>query len=314
MTDAARIVIIGDIQDPHVSAVVNSMPHEGVVVIDSVHAAELIRVLDGDATVLTDLQGNTCCVKGETAMRGWLRRLAPAGSDHGIALGSRHSAMLAARLTLLAGLIRDPAITWVTPVDALFAAENKIVQYRAAAAAGIRVPRFLVNDDPLALARELGEPFVLKPLGPGDFVDDHGQNRVVFVKPLRASDLSGVDMRQAPFLAQQKLEARWHLRVVTCRNCAWVAQLDPRGLPTDWRMQEAAHRSFLSTRDWPTVERAALHLAARLGVGFSSQDWIVDDDGPAFIDLNPGGQWLFLPQDVSAPATAHLANWLTGTS
>lgn len=31
----------------------------------------------------------------------------------------------------------------MTPVDALFAAENKIVQYRTAAAAGIRVPKSL---------------------------------------------------------------------------------------------------------------------------------------------------------------------------
>jgi hypothetical protein len=51
-------------------------------------------------------------------------------------------------------------------------------------------------------------------------------------------------------------------------------------------------------------------LATTLRAGFTSQDWIVDDAGPAFLDLNPGGQWLFLPHEVSAPATAALADWL----
>lgn len=108
MTDAARIVIIGDIEDPHVGAVINLIPHSGVVVIDSTRVSEVIRLLSGDATMLTDLHGNTCRISGETVVRGWIRRLAPAGSDQGIMLGSRHSAVLAARLTLLAGLIRDP--------------------------------------------------------------------------------------------------------------------------------------------------------------------------------------------------------------
>jgi hypothetical protein len=31
-----------------------------------------------------------------------------------------------------------------------------------------------------------------------------------------------------------------------------------------------------------------------------------------FIDLNPGGQWLFLPTDIAAEVTGALASWLTG--
>lgn len=40
------------------------------------------------------------------------------------------------------------------------------------------------------------------------------------------------------------------------------------------------------------------------------QDWMVDDDGPVFTDINPGGQWLFLPSGVAMPATQTLAEWL----
>lgn len=48
-----------------------------------------------------------------------------------------------------------------------------------------------------------------------------------------------------------------------------------------------------------------------MNLGFSSQDWIVDRDGTAwFIDGNPAGQWLFLPPEVSTPATDAIASWL----
>jgi hypothetical protein len=52
-------------------------------------------------------------------------------------------------------------------------------------------------------------------------------------------------------------------------------------------------------------------LSAALGVGYSSQDWIEDVDGAHyFLDLNPGGQWLFLP--FADEVTAAIADWLGG--
>jgi hypothetical protein len=67
---------------------------------------------------------------------------------------------------------------------------------------------------------------------------------------------------------------------------------------------------FISCPGGVRWERAAVTLVSTLRAGFTSQDWTVDDAGPAFLDLNPGGQWLFLPDEVSAPATAALAAWL----
>ena len=31
-----------------------------------------------------------------------------------------------------------------------------------------------------------------------------------------------------------------------------------------------------------------------------------------FIDLNPAGQWMFLPQDVADPITDHIVRFLSG--
>jgi hypothetical protein len=244
----------------------------------------------------------------DTRTRGWLRRLAPAGWHHGAKLGSHEAAVMAARVALLAAIARDPKIEWVTSVDNLYAAENKIVQYRAAEAAGIRIPKTLISADPGRLAAELGEPFILKPLGPGNFEAD-GAQQVVYVTEHHANDLRDADLFAAPFLAQSLVLARTHLRVVTVREEAWVAELDGHGLPLDWRSHIPAHRSFRAA-NWPTVATEATALATSLGLGMTCQDWMIDDEGPVFTDINPGGQWLFLPEDVAEPATRALAGWL----
>ena len=58
------------------------------------------------------------------------------------------------------------------------------------------------------------------------------------------------------------------------------------------------------------VGEQAVALARALGVGYSSQDWLVRGEDRLFIDLNPGGQWLFLPDAVAQPVTEAIAGFL----
>ncbi|MFI5590148.1 RimK family alpha-L-glutamate ligase [Amycolatopsis sp. NPDC051758] len=310
MISAAYAIIIGDLKDPHVEAVVEALPTSGLIVLDAESISSVLLSLDKSGMLLADVRGNTCRVSVDKQVRGWVRRLAPAGWDHGVVLGSHASAVLASRLALLASVLRDPTVKWLTAVDDLFAAENKIVQYRAALAVGIRVPDFIVDGASSKLGEKLGEPFVLKPLGPGNFVDSDGRQNVVFARSVRVDDLEEVDLLSAPFLAQRMVRTERHFRVVTVEDKVWVAELEAEELPMDWRAHAPAHHSFRGISGCSEIEGAATKLAATLRVGFSSQDWVLDHDGPAFLDLNPAGQWLFLPSATSEPATAALSEWL----
>ncbi|GIF71866.1 hypothetical protein Asi02nite_13840 [Asanoa siamensis] len=282
------------------------------MVIDASRQHEVLRWLDLRQTALIDAAGEVLKLESGCPGRGWLRRLAPAGWDRGVALGGHAAAVLSSRLSLLATLLRDPGLSWVTSVDALYAAENKLVQYRAALQEGVRVPSTMVSGSASDLADGLGEPFVLKPFGPGNF-EDEGHQQVVHVHAVHAADVAEVELLDAPFIAQQVVHAHKHLRVVTVQDHAWVTELDATGLPLDWREHAPAHHAFTASACWPEVESGALQLAAALHVGFSSQDWVVDNDGPLFLDLNPGGQWLFLPDRVTTPIARALAGWLAGS-
>lgn len=286
------------------------LPREGTVIVDAASLPAVVQRASLEGHVVVDLDGVPACLAPHHRVRGWIRRLAPAGWDGGVTLGSTDAARLASRMTALAGILRQPGIEWLCSVDALFAAENKIVQYRAARALGLRTPATLLANDPAVLAAELGEPFIVKPLGPGNFTGADGREGVVYTQAVTAEQLAGVDLLDAPFLAQELLSARAHLRIVTVGSRAWTAELDAEGLPLDWRQMVQAHYSFEPSSRWRGVERDAIRLAGRLNTGLTCQDWIIDAAGAAFIDLNPGGQWLFLPDVLTTRIADALAVWL----
>lgn len=306
MTDPVRRIVVGDVTDVHVAAIAALLPASGTVVVDAATVTSTVEHLNLDRTRMKDLVGETCVLGSEPAL-GWLRRLAPAGWDDGAILGAKQAAVLASRMALLAAVMRDPSITWLTPLGANFAAENKIVQYRAARSLGIRVPETSFSGDPGVLAAELGDPFVLKPLGPGAYRDADDRRRVVYSRSVTLDGLQGLDFRAASFLAQRQLDALVHLRVVTVGSAAWTCELQANSLPMDWREKAEAHDSFAATSAFPDVEALAVRLAQSLECGYTSQDWIITATGPHFIDLNPGGQWLFLPESVAGQVTTTLA-------
>src|SRR4051794_41552126 len=63
-----------------------------------------------------------------------------------------------------------------------------------------------------------------------------------------------------------------------------ACELDARDLQLDWRRNDAAHESFRAASH-STVESQALEITKHLGLGYSSQDWVVAGDGTYFLDL-----------------------------
>lgn len=129
-------LLVGDTADPHVIAVLDRLPRQGTVVVDASTLPDVLRRLSPQHSTLLDQQGEPVRLSAAAPARGWIRRLAPAGWDSGTVLGSQAAARLASRMALLAAFVRDERTTWLCHVDALFAAENKMVQYRAACTSG----------------------------------------------------------------------------------------------------------------------------------------------------------------------------------
>jgi glutathione synthase/RimK-type ligase-like ATP-grasp enzyme len=226
-----------------------------------------------------------------------------------VVLESKQAAEKASWLALLGGAIRTEGVRWLSSPEQSVAAENKVVQLAAAARIGVRTPRTVISTDPESIAG--WDRVVVKPLGPGDYVDSTGQGRAVFTSRLTERELSTTGRFTCPFIFQEEVAARTHYRVVTVGKRSWYAALDARGLPVDWRATAEAHESFEPAAAPEAIRVGALDLCNALAVGFSSQDWVVDFAGEAFfLDLNPAGQWMFLPRSISEPVTNAIADWL----
>jgi hypothetical protein len=304
-----RPLIVGREDDPHVEAVVAAVlrrsSHPLVLDVSLLECSDL--ELSEETLVLPGREPDRLDLG--CSRRGWLRRLVPAGWDHDLRIGSHEAAVKASWLSLLAFVIRSSDTDWLTGLDAVVAAENKLLQYGMARHCGVPVPRTAVCSDPHRARALVGSPIVVKPLGPGHFYQD-GDPKIVFTSELRPEDVPAEQFRRAPFLIQERLHGDRHLRVVTVGDRVWACELEASGRSLDWRADEDAHGSFASVTNAGLVEGHALAIARALGCGFSSQDWIVVEGTAYFLDLNPSGQWLFLPSEVATAVTEALASWL----
>lgn len=291
-------VVIGSATDPHVAAVLERLKFPPTV-LDAATLATTRFTVSNEGLQLRD--------EPVVGGRGWLRRLGPPEWPADMREGRLSGAVHESCLSALAILLRDERIGWLTPLDQMAAAEGKPWQYRRASAAGAPVPQWRVTTD--ADAVRFGD-WVAKPLGPGSYFDEHDRELVVPTARLIAEHLPAV--RAAPFLFQHRVQATTHARILTVGTSVWSATLSGRDVPLDWRTDPAAHSAFTDEPVPPGVHQLASGVAAACCVGYSSQDWVADRDGQWwFLDLNPAGQWLFLPSSVADPVTQALAEWLT---
>lgn len=300
-------VIIGDEADPHVDAVLMSLGRRRaeVAVIDAARLARSSFRMDDEGFVVNLTDGP---VSIDGPARGWVRRFAPDRWYHGLVVGSKDAAIKTSWLALLAAAMRTGEVEWLTQPDRVVITEDKLWQRKTAIRLGISVPPTIVSSSADEVAGALSEPFIVKPLGPAEFVH-HGELNAVFTAELTANSLAARSFGEAPFIAQRKLRAERHLRVVTVADQAWVCSLDPpRSI--DWRCSADAHTRFVAIEE-PSVSTMAGALADAMAVGYSSQDWIIEDGSAFFIDLNPAGQWLFLPSRVGAEIAEALGKWLS---
>jgi hypothetical protein len=300
------VVVIGQADDPHVAAVLDaSGSTDDALVVDAQSLPSMNWSVGPGAIRLDDrvvLEGT----------KGWVRRVAPAGHQEGLVLGSVDAAEHSAWLGLMTSLMRLDGIDWLSTFDAVMRAEDKLVQYAACARLSILCPDTVVASCPEGLRERFGDEVVVKPLGPGHFSDTESGFKIVPAQTLTTQDERLAKLAGAPFIVQQRIDAHAHLRVVTVLDDVFAARLDATDLPLDWRTDVAAHHNFAAASLPAEVRHDARRLARELGVRYSSQDWVVAPDGIYFLDLNPVGQWLFLPEEIAGRVTSALAAWISG--
>ena len=197
---------------------------------------------------------------------------------------------------------------WVNNLDNQRAAENKQRQLRLAARAGLRVPRTLVTNDPVAARQFFAETEgqtvakLLRPLTISMDADQH----FVYTNRIREEDLAGAEaLRHSPMVFQELIPKAFELRVACVAGQFFAGALDANGTSRghiDWR-RAAPEECRWEKAELPIeVAKGLQTLMSELGLVFGAVDLIRTPSGEhVFLEVNPGGEWGMLERDLDLP-------------
>lgn len=197
-------------------------------------------------------------------------------------------------------------------------AENKLTQLREAARSGLQVPPFVVSNDADAVrAWAQGQgPLVTKMLAAGELDGPQGGPiRTAALTEAHLAELEGLEL--APLTAQRRVQKVLEVRAVLVGDRTFAAGVDSRlaaSAEVDWRRGARELMPHFRAVALPAPVEAALHvLRRRLGLHYGGADLILTPEGEwRFLELNPGGEWLWVQEAAGLDIAGALAELLLG--
>ncbi len=243
---------------------------------------------------------------GEELVGVWLRRIPTVQLDQ-LQPEDRRFAAYEWRQSLEGALDQAPC-RLVNDPWAETRAGRKAIQLAIALRCGLRVPQTLITNE----AEEVR-----------DFYEKHSGRVVVKVfrspdkylvetRALRQEDLANLEyLHLAPAIFQERLAGASDVRVTVVDQQIFAARLTPRREMVDYRLDPLADiEPFDVGHD---VEKSMLALMSELGLSYCSADFRLTPEGElVFLDLNPGGQFLFVEIRAGHPISRALALLLAG--
>ncbi|MDR3741843.1 MAG: hypothetical protein P4L40_22715 [Terracidiphilus sp.] len=232
----------------------------------------------------------------------WYRRAIHPGPVP--ALPRSESAFVAGELRhLTMGLVLNPNILWVNPIDNVSVAEHKLYQLRIARDLGFAVPRTLVSSDPLELrhfAESNHQGTICKPIFHGMFVDGNTAYSIYTrrVTPESLAEDAGIG---CPVFLQEEVPRCADVRATFIGPDCFVADIKGDEGIVDWR-DPALRVSFTPSTLPADVERLCRAMLSRLGLCYGAFDFVRAPDGRlVFLEVNPTGEWAWLEDRLGFP-------------
>jgi hypothetical protein len=242
---------------------------------------------------------------------GWWRRALPFQPDARIADPAQASWAVNECYEATSGVWDALPITWVSPPRVIEQTMMKTWQLPAARAAGLRIPRTLVTNDPRAARAFVDEVGVGRTICKAFSATVENWRETRLVGPAEYAVLDQVAL--APVIFQEYVPAEVDLRITAVGDELFVAAIHSQEIPypVDFRIYLDSVRMAADTVP-PEVEKGLLLLLERAGLRYGAIDMRRTPDGEhMFLEVNPAGQWLFAEEATGLPITAALARLLT---
>lgn len=203
--------------------------------------------------------------------------------------------------------------TWVNPVTAAWAAENKASQLLAAQAVGLKVPNTLISNDPArirAFSAQYGEAGIVHKM----FHAAQFGQKVACAALLTPTVLANDDLLSAvPGIYQDRQRLECDIRVFIVGKTLVAAEIkNVAGIHIDSRILAHKPGCVRALTLDPRLTEQCFALLERLGIVTGSIDLGLGLDGePVFFEVNQAGNFLWMEQcDERLPVLDIFARFL----
>ncbi|MFZ9890150.1 MAG: MvdC/MvdD family ATP grasp protein [Myxococcota bacterium] len=247
----------------------------------------------------------------------WYRRFFAGGSLPSSLGDTREACVHESRRTLY-GTIASLGCFELDPLIAVREADHKELQLRRAAACGLLVPATLFSNDPAAVRAffdDVGGRMVTK-MQSSFAIYRGGVENVVFTNVVHRRELDDLEgLRFAPMIFQEWLDKELELRVTVVGRQAFAASIDSQRrqqTAVDWRRDGVGLLDEWQPYVLPAdIEQALLRLTESFHLNYAAADIVLTKDGRhVFLELNAGGEWLWLARAPGLPIAEALADTL----
>lgn len=261
----------------------------------------------------------TLAVDGQREFRSiWYRRVRPPARPDDMDVGHFAFSEKESRFALIGSVL---ALSNVLPTmscpKSVWAAEHKPYQLAIANQCGLSVPDTLIGNLPSeaeSFFRKHKPNVVAKPVRTGYLVDAAGP-KAIYTSKVEESHMKKImRLSVAPATFQALINKQSDIRVTIVGKkvfCAEILSQTDEDASVDWRRTSNPHLPH-KKHDLPgTVELLLLQYMKRLGLEYGAIDLVLDgEENYYFLEVNPGGQWLWLDRILGLGITESIADWL----
>jgi hypothetical protein len=319
MAPAPTVLILTQDFDPTVDPVINALRERAarVVRVDLSYFPGTLTFtacdFDGDRTVLRhrDREVDLNYLSGV-----WYRR--PTAFDFGPDMGEAEKQFAHGEaLQGVGGILRATDCLWVNRPDVDAVAELKPYHLGLAKQLGMRVPRTLLTNDPdevKALLSRADRPVVYKALTGGVIHYPGAFPNGLLTTLVGAEILDNLDrVRHTMCVFQEYIEKAYEVRLTVIGNTYFPVTIRSQDVETtkvDWRGEN--HLPYGDFQPLPDdIVKATQALLAELNLVYAAIDFIVTPTGEyVFLEVNPGGQFMWMQHDLTLPFSDHVADLL----
>lgn len=207
-------------------------------------------------------------------------------------------------------MVFDEARWMNHPADA-YKAETKPFQLLMAHRLGFAVPRTLVSNDPVRSRERFPEKLALKSIDTV-YLRENEDALFAYTSIIDSSKLSDENFQQVPSITQEFISPKIDLRVTVVGDSAFAYKILANGQAAggDWRLHRRDELSYQPYSLPDDVKDRCVSICRALNLPFGAIDLIESDGRIVFVEINPTGEWAWLP-NADSTAGAAIADWLS---